>query len=212
MESPGTKYGRLTLISILPDRSADNHIVGAWKCDCGETKNIAVSRVRTSITKSCGCMQIEIARDSHTIHGMKGTPEYFSWGSMKDRCLNQKSKDFDRYGARGISIHPDWIDSFESFYSYMGPRPMGMTLERCDTMGNYVPGNVKWANAVDQACNRRNSFFWFVKGIKFESAQFAADHFGVSDVTVHKWVKGYFDARRGTTSKPREDCYVEAKY
>lgn len=212
MESPGTKYGRLTLVSVRPDRSPDNHIVAEWKCDCGTKKDIAISRVRNGRTKSCGCLQVALARASHTVHGMRDSPEYSSWGAMKSRCLNPECKDFARYGAKGISIFPAWIDSFESFFAHVGKRPPGTTLERNDTLKGYEPGNVCWATPVEQACNRKNSRKWFIEGVEFASAEIAAAHFGVSDVTIHRWVKGAFDPRRGKSTPPKENCFVANRY
>jgi predicted amidophosphoribosyltransferase len=45
-------------------------------------------------------------------HGGKGTRLYRIWSGMKDRCLNKNSKDYVKYGNRGIEIYPLWIESF----------------------------------------------------------------------------------------------------
>jgi hypothetical protein len=75
---------------------------------------------------------------------------------MKQRCLNSRHKEFPRYGGRGISVCQKWIDSFEAFFTYIGPRPgPGYSLDREDNDGNYEPGNVRWATAFEQTHNRR---------------------------------------------------------
>lgn len=97
--------------------------------------------------------QAEAARRTHTTHGMRGSREYESWHAMKSRCLRSKDPFFERYGGRGIKVHPAWIASFEAFYRDVGPRPPGTVLDRIDNDGDYEPSNVRW---VTQKANQRN--------------------------------------------------------
>jgi hypothetical protein len=84
-------------------------------------------------------------------HDMKGSPEYNSWAMMKQRCLNPEATGYERYGGLGISIWPEWADSFSAFYRDLGPRPAGTSLDRYpDPAGNYEPGNVRWATRAQQ--------------------------------------------------------------
>jgi len=76
---------------------------------------------------------------------------------MKTRCTNSNVPKFRRYGARGISICPRWLDSFENFLADMGERPIGYTLERKNNNGNYEPSNCCWATPKEQAQNKTNN-------------------------------------------------------
>ena len=82
------------------------------------------------------------------------TPEYRSWQAMKNRCLNIRASDYDRYGGRGIGICKRWM-LFENFLSDMGRRPTFLhTLERKNNEGDYSKRNCIWATRKDQARNR----------------------------------------------------------
>lgn len=75
---------------------------------------------------------------------------------MKKRCLNSTADNYARYGGRGITIHPEWIASFETFLADVGPRPSpAHSLDRVNNDGNYVPSNVRWGNVAQQQRNKR---------------------------------------------------------
>lgn len=93
-------------------------------------------------------------------------PEFRSWTEMKQRCHNERSKDFCRYGGRGISVCEEWRESFDAFLAYMGDRPgPGYSIDRIDVNGNYEPGNVRWATVVEQNKNTTRSKMVTIGGV-----------------------------------------------
>ncbi|MCY1552802.1 hypothetical protein D9M68_892220 [compost metagenome] len=92
---------------------------------------------------------------------------------MLNRCRNPLHPAFHRYGGRGIAVCARWQTGFVAFYEDMGPRPVGLTLERIDSDGDYEPGNCRWATAQEQQNNTCTNRFVEVDGTSMTIAQMA---------------------------------------
>jgi hypothetical protein len=96
-------------------------------------------------------------------------PLNHTYHSMKRRCLSPSSIDYDRYGARGITVCDRWLgkNGFFNFRNDMGEKPNKLyTLDRVDNNKGYSPENCRWATAIEQSSNRRNSIFVKYNGRK----------------------------------------------
>lgn len=157
----GKRFGRLTVISVSHSRKCPNFkgTVLYWKCmcDCGNEAIVPGASLRTGDAKSCGCYQKDRCIETSTTHGLRHTTEFNIWNAMKQRCQNPNNHAYERYGGRGISVCRSWAESFEQFYADMGPRPVGLSIDRINNDGNYEPSNCRWATAKEQARNKRRT-------------------------------------------------------
>lgn len=88
--------------------------------------------------------------------GISRHPLYHIWQAMKDRCLNPRNSRYRHYGGRGITVCPQWVNSFEQFLADVGEKPSPeLSIDRIDNDGNYEPGNVRWATKSQQSANTR---------------------------------------------------------
>lgn len=158
----GSKFGRLTVLHEFRPHEGQRESMA--ECSCGKVLKVVKCRLLDGRTTSCGCYERELTSQRSATHRMTGSPEYRSWTAMKGRCYSETHPDYHNYGARGIVVHESWL-AFEAFYVDMGSKPgPGFSLERLDTMGNYVPGNVIWADSFQQNNNRRSSVRLEYKG------------------------------------------------
>lgn len=79
------------------------------------------------------------------------------WRGMHDRCYDVNHHKYPTYGARGITVFPEWHgeDGYFRFEAYIGARPTPLhSIDRINNDGNYEPGNVRWASKKEQQRNR----------------------------------------------------------
>lgn len=93
-------------------------------------------------------------------HGLRGTGAYKSWDAMIQRCTNENSTSYPRYGGSGVTVCDEWR-SFVAFHSDMGDRPEGTSLDRIDSNLGYYKENCRWATEVQQARNRKKPTLQF---------------------------------------------------
>lgn len=196
-ESLGKRFGRLIVMQVL-GVSSDHRMRVFCICDCGTEKVIKLNSLRTNETKSCGCLRREMATQGSVTHGQHGTPEYQSWRGMLDRCRNKNHTSFANYGGRGISVCPEWSNSFESFLSSMGNRPTGTTLDRIHNDGNYEPGNCQWASNEKQAMNTRRAKLLVFNGEIKTISQWSRDS-GIQRRTIGMRLKHGWSIERTLT-------------
>ena len=189
----GKVFGRLT-VTGLSHKDKYRKIHWDLKCSCGELRKVSGSQLRSGRTKSCGCLRREISRLQLTKHGMSRAPTYKSWQHMLERCHNQKSQDYHRYGARGIKVCDRW-KKFENFYEDMGEKPEGLTLERKDNSKGYFLNNCKWATRKEQARNRRNNHNITYRGETKTLAEWA-EQYGIDQVALRKRLIRGWDIER----------------
>lgn len=166
--SIGARVGHLEIIGAPVTRDG-KHAYSLVRCRCGKEWEVRRDQIRSGQTRSCGCGE----NRGRLSHGLARSCEYRSWASMLQRCHNPRAKAFAWYGARGISVCPQWRESFETFYADMGPRPARMSLERLDNERGYEPINCVWATHKEQMQNTRGTKHVFVRGQRLSIAEAA---------------------------------------
>ncbi len=183
------KFGKLTVVRVTNERNSRYEMLLDCLCDCGGTYTVAYPKLKSGNTRSCGCLQPQIAREhgkANSSHGDSNSGTYASHRSMMRRCYDEKNVSYSLYGAKGVKVCDRWrgAENYPNFRSDMGERPKGTTLDRYpDNKGDYEPGNCRWATPAEQARNFTTNHWITVEGKTLIVADWAK-LIGVTPTTI----------------------------
>lgn len=165
----GQIFGRLTVIKRV---GSNKHKHATWlcECECGAMVIVCGNSLRSGLTKSCGCLQKEKAKNSISVwnktggtkHGGCGTRLYREWSNMLTRAnvhgsLGKKAEKY--YGK--VRCCKEW-ESFEKFKDWALSHGYtdNLQIDRINNDGDYTPENCRWVPAHINANNRRCTRMW----------------------------------------------------
>lgn len=126
--------------------------------DCGKEFRTFPSTLKVGRGRYCSrlCSDKHMS-DNMKRHGDSRTRLHQIWCHMKTRCQCRTSHAFSYYGCRGIAVCREWQTSYEAFrdWAMSNGYQDGLEIDRCDTNGNYEPGNCRWSTRTEQMRNTR---------------------------------------------------------
>ncbi len=174
----GMKFGHLHVQGV--DHKFNGKVYYKCLCDCGKEIVVLGNSLKRGATHSCGCARSQAISKKIRTHGESSTRLFRVWTGMKNRCYNKNEPSYQNYGARGIGVCSEWLNSYEAFRDwalangYDENAPYGeCTLDRIDTNGDYYPGNCRWADLTVQANNKTTSHFIDFRGERHTIAEWS---------------------------------------
>lgn len=148
----GKVFGKLTVIRLV---SNVNYLKKfTCRCACGNTTEVYQAHLRSGHTTTCGCSRVTDPR--RKTHGDAGSKLYKVYYTLVARCHTPTSSCFHKYGAKGITVCPEWRESYEAFKEWAlnnGYKP-GLTVDRKNNLLGYSPDNCRFTTPTNQAINR----------------------------------------------------------
>jgi hypothetical protein len=174
----GQRFGRLVAISYAG--------TSKWlcKCDCGREIATKAQSLKDGVTRSCGCLRIEMFKTSVRTHGRSHDSVYRTWRAMINRCENKNLEGYYLYGGKGVRVCERWRNSFEAFLEDMGEKPSpAHSIDRIDGSLDYSPDNCRWATKREQADNTSRNTHLTFQGETLNVTQWARK-LGINPITL----------------------------
>ena len=196
----GERYGRLVALPF------DHGIpTASWMflCDCGSTKLIKKSSVKSGAVRSCGCLHIERCKSglNPVKHGdaRVGAVKrlHAIWRGMLKRCNPSNNPYATRdYALRGITVCSEWQEYIPfKEWALSNGYDDNLSIDRIDNSRGYSPDNCRWATKTEQARNRRTSRFIEIFGERRTVAEWC-DIFDISRSVFYNRASRGWDLER----------------
>lgn len=148
----GKTFERLTVVR----RDGSNKSRSAvWLCicSCGNTTRVSSNALVKNRIKSCGCLQKEIT-SARATHRLTKSAIYRRWASMKARCNNPNTTNYEIYGGKGITYDPSWEDFINFYMDMKDTFEETLELDRIDVNKNYSKENCRWVTHNENNYNK----------------------------------------------------------
>jgi hypothetical protein len=144
-------------------------------------------------------------------HGYYGTLIYQRVNTIRNRCYNPKSKDYPRYGGKGIGIWAPWRTNLGDFCRYLDSLypnteellKSGLTIDREDNSKGYEPGNIRIVDNKTQSNNRDVCIYLDLSDGRMTIMQ-ASEKYGICHSTI---AARYHNGLRGDDCIRKERTY-----
>jgi uncharacterized protein YidB (DUF937 family) len=120
-------------------------------------------------------------------------PLYATWRNIIQRCVDPGCSGYKKYGAKGITVSDEWLNSFEAFRDCMGLKPTPKhQIDRIDNSKGYEQGNCRWVTNKQNCNNKANNLLIAFNGETMTLKQWAIKtgiNYGTlwSRIVDYKW-------------------------
>lgn len=208
----GQKFGKLNVLKFNNINCKNRHAVWLCRCDCGSEILVESSRLTSGNTKSCGCLKAELNKSRALKHGHYNERLYKIWFDMKRRCYNNNRKAYKYYGAKGITVCKEWLNSYNNFHNWALSHGYNnnLTLERIDFNGNYCPENCKWIPQSEQTQNSSHNHFITFNNKTLTISQWSKE-IGIAPKTIRERLNKGWNIKKVLSSQ-RYNGYDTSKF
>lgn len=150
----GDRYGKLVILDVIIGMGdIRSQTWGKCQCDCGNivTKTACSIKQGQYCSRNCGLLKGPNKRKTDKINR--------TYNRIKQKCYNTKCSDYRKYGAKGIKMCDEWLNSKETFSTWCQEHGYSeeLTIDRINNDGDYESGNCRWITHKQQQNNKKNN-------------------------------------------------------
>lgn len=185
IDMTGTVYGDLTVIEIDEEKTQSlnrERVFWVCECTCGGKISLDGGQIRANKARTnCKCKKIKhknkkekppLTQMEQSLQRIKSL-HY----NMMYRCHDKKSPDYANYGAKGITVSPEWhdketfiADMWDAYLLYEKEHGFNTaTIDRIDNDKGYSKDNCRWLTRSEQIHNRSVNRTATVDGVFYSS-------------------------------------------
>lgn len=173
------------------------------------------SNLLSGKTVQCKLCNVKAGHETSTKSRWGGTlPDKFDlylksrWDSIKSRCEDPTSKNYRRYGGRGIRLSDEFQDP-RVFVAYVKSLPNAspdLEIDRRDNSRGYERGNLRWVDRKTNTNNRDVTLRVIFNGVEMPLTDFVTKHTDLSYSYVRELL------RRGESTETIANWEREENY
>lgn len=186
----GEIVGVFTITELMPYKDEDGHSL--YKGICNECGFERIARYY-DLKVSTKCTHIRVDGEIAfclTSWDNERIKEIFN--GMKQRCYNNKNKNYMQYGAKGIEICDEWLDNPKSFedWSLQNGYNDDLTIDRKDSKLGYCPSNCRWITKESNSKYKSTTSLINVNG-EVHSGKDWSKILGFGHNTINNYIRKY---------------------
>lgn len=203
----GRRKDHLEIIGVKQYRRKGRVVV---RCDCGTIKEMTLSQFNNPSVHSCGCVGVPKGSDSPNFqHGMSRTRIYGVYRDMYNRCYNKDDISYTNYGAKGITICPEWLGDFGinnfSKWAYANGYDENAergkcTVDRIEADKGYSPDNCRLVSMQIQNNNKGNNRYFEIDGVTKTLSEWCKEYGGLCVQSVRGRIERGMDIKTALTN------------
>ena len=144
----GKRFGKLTVVTLLTERSPSKARMWLCRCDCGEVKAVRKSSLTAGMTKTCGCGAHPSRQDNVNWRGYKEIPlDFFTTVKRNAESRNLEFNITIEY-LWNLYIAQNKKCNLSGLSINFGKKraTTSVSVDRIDSSLCYIEGNIHWVH------------------------------------------------------------------
>lgn len=189
----GTKIDLYDVLYECDFKSNDGHRMFHVRCsECGWESDVQMHQVKflgkvcrhTNLVGQYSTDNAKLSWENKRLHKI--------YQGLLTRCYNENEKSYRWYGAKGIKVCNEWLDSPLKFeeWSLKNGYQDGLTIDRKDESKDYSPDNCRWITLSDNAKYKSTTRIVEVDGIERTGREWP-NFLNLGTNTINKMLREY---------------------